>query len=29
MKNRITNALRWIRNAWRFWFDLAFVFTVQ
>ncbi|EGR4126325.1 DUF3265 domain-containing protein [Vibrio cholerae] len=24
----ITNALRRIRNAWRFWFDLAFVFTV-
>ncbi|EGQ8200549.1 DUF3265 domain-containing protein [Vibrio parahaemolyticus] len=28
-KLRITNALRRIRNAWRFWFDLAFVFTVQ
>ncbi|MCS0322446.1 DUF3265 domain-containing protein [Vibrio parahaemolyticus] len=27
-KSHITNALRRIRNAWRFWFDLAFVFTV-
>ncbi|RZV16354.1 DUF3265 domain-containing protein [Vibrio alginolyticus] len=25
----MTNALRRIRNAWRFWFDLAFVFTVS
>ncbi|TXY71141.1 DUF3265 domain-containing protein [Vibrio cholerae] len=25
----ITNALRRIRNARRFWFDLALVFTVQ
>ncbi|TVU78558.1 DUF3265 domain-containing protein [Vibrio tasmaniensis] len=24
----ITNALRRIRNTWRFWCDLAFVFTV-
>ncbi|HAS8474881.1 DUF3265 domain-containing protein [Vibrio parahaemolyticus] len=29
MSSGITNALRRIRNAWRFWFDLAFVFTVQ
>ncbi|EGQ9599451.1 DUF3265 domain-containing protein [Vibrio parahaemolyticus] len=28
-RSHITNALRRIRNAWRFWFDLAFVFTVQ
>ncbi|EGR1220877.1 DUF3265 domain-containing protein [Vibrio parahaemolyticus] len=26
--SHITNALRRIRNAWRFWFDLAFAFTV-
>ncbi len=26
---RITNASRRIRNAWRFWFDSAFVFTAQ